>query len=218
MKLLHTADWHLGKALYGRSLLEEQRWFLQDWLLPLVEREKPDAVLLAGDIFDRQVPPVEAVELLDGFLNRLSELKVPLVAVSGNHDSARRLSLGAGLLRRQGVVLATHPHDIWSPYTIDTADGPLCCWTLTYCDPAAAREALQQPENGPRYSHVQMPATYWSHTASPPAGRWVPAKAPPLWAAAAKWDWTASKNSTIPRWGTCTAHRKQGKAATPVPP
>lgn len=142
MELLHTADWHLGKALYGRSLLEEQRWFVLEWFLPLVEREQPDAVLLAGDIFDRQVPPVEAVTLFDTFLNRLAQLQIPLVAVTGNHDSARRLSLGSALLRRQGVVLATKPEDVWSPYTIETKDGPLCCYTLPYCDPAAAREAL----------------------------------------------------------------------------
>lgn len=142
IKLLHTADWHLGKALYGRSLLEEQRWFVLEWFLPLVKKEKPDAVLLAGDIFDRQVPPVEAVTLFDTFLNRLAQLQIPLVAVTGNHDSARRLSLGSALLRRQGVVLATKPEDVWSPYTIETKDGPLCCYTLPYCDPAAAREAL----------------------------------------------------------------------------
>ncbi|QKO30024.1 exonuclease SbcCD subunit D [Caproicibacterium lactatifermentans] len=150
MKLLHTADWHLGKALYGRSMLEEQKWFLMQWLLPLIEQEKPDAVLLAGDIFDRQVPPVEAVELLNTFLCGLAQQGVPLVAVSGNHDSARRLSLGTSLLRREKVVLATRPEEVWIPYTIQTADGPLCCYTLPYCEPAAARQALQVQEDGPR--------------------------------------------------------------------
>ncbi|MDD3261151.1 MAG: exonuclease SbcCD subunit D [Oscillospiraceae bacterium] len=150
MKLLHTADWHLGKALYGRSLLEDQRWFLLEWLLPFIKKERPDAVLLAGDIFDRQVPPVEAVELFDQFLRGLSALQIPLVAVSGNHDSARRLSLGTSFLRREGVVLATRPEDLWNPYTIQTKDGTLCCYTLPYCDPTVARQALQQQQDGPR--------------------------------------------------------------------
>lgn len=150
IRFLHTADWHLGKALYGRSLLDEQRWFVLEWFVPLLERERPDAVLLAGDIFDRQVPPVEAVTLFDKFLNRLSALRIPLIAVTGNHDSARRLSLGSALLRRQGVVLATRPEDVWNPYTIQTEDGPLCCYTLPYCEPAAAREALGSgQEDGP---------------------------------------------------------------------
>ena len=150
MKFLHTADWHLGKALYGRSMLEEQSWFLLHWLLPLLEREKPDAVLLAGDIFDRQVPPVEAVTLFNTFLNAISQLQIPLIAVTGNHDSAQRLSLGTSLLRKQGVVLATRPEDVWCPYTIVTKEGPFCFYTLPYCDPAAARAALQQEDDGPR--------------------------------------------------------------------
>lgn len=149
IKLLHTADWHLGKALYGRSMLEEQRWFVLKWFLPLLEKERPDAVLLAGDIFDRQVPPVEAVTLFDEFLNQLAALRIPLIAVTGNHDSARRLSLGTSLLRGQGVVLATKPEDVWTPYTISTKDGLLCCYTLPYCEPAAAREALEEAEDGP---------------------------------------------------------------------
>ena len=75
MKILHTADWHLGKSLYGRSLLEDQKWFLDSFLLPLLEREHPDALVVAGDLFDRQVPPVEAITLLDDFYTQLHKME-----------------------------------------------------------------------------------------------------------------------------------------------
>lgn len=142
MKFLHTADWHLGKALFGRSLLEDQRWFLEDWFLPLVDREHPDAVVLAGDIFDRQIPPVEAVGLFDGFLRALCAREVPLIAVTGNHDGAERLSMGASLLRASGVVLATRPADLYAPYTLEAGAEKVCFHTLPYCEPAAARALL----------------------------------------------------------------------------
>ena len=71
MKLLHTADWHLGRILYGRSLIEDQRHFIDHFLFPLIDAEKPDGVLLSGDIFDRQIAPVEAIRLFDDFVTRL---------------------------------------------------------------------------------------------------------------------------------------------------
>ena len=80
MKLFHTSDWHLGRMLYGRSLLEDQRHFLEGQFLPAVERERPACVLLAGDLYDRQVAPPEAIALLDKTLSRLVELGVPVCA------------------------------------------------------------------------------------------------------------------------------------------
>lgn len=142
MLFLHTADWHLGKALFGHSLLEDQRWFLEAYFLPLIDREHPDAVVLAGDIFDRQIPPVEAVALFDSFLRAMATRHVPLIAITGNHDSAARLSLGASLLRGAGVVLATRPEDLYTPYTLEKGGERVCFYTLPYCEPAAARALL----------------------------------------------------------------------------
>lgn len=143
MYLLHTADWHLGKALFGRSLLEDQAYFLLEWLLPLLDRERPDAVLLAGDVFDRQVPPTEAVLLFDEFLRGLQARNLPLLAVTGNHDGEKRLSLGTSFLRREGVVLATRPQDLDTPYVLKTKAGESArFYFLPYCTPAAAREVL----------------------------------------------------------------------------
>ena len=142
MLFLHTADWHLGKALFGHSLLEDQRWFLEAHFLPLIDREHPDAVVLAGDIFDRQIPPVEAVALFDSFLRAMAARHVPLIAITGNHDSAARLSLGASLLRGAGVVLATRPEDLYTPYMLEKDGERVCFYTLPYCEPAAARALL----------------------------------------------------------------------------
>lgn len=110
MKLLHTGDWHLGRSLGGHALLEEQEHLLLGQFLDIVAQEAPDAVLVAGDVFDRAVPPAEAVELLDDVLQRIVlGLGIPVVMIPGNHDEARRLSFGAGLLRRAGLHIADSP-------------------------------------------------------------------------------------------------------------
>lgn len=103
-RVLHTSDWHLGRALHEEPLLEDQAWALER-LVTLVKEVRPDALVVAGDVYDRAVPPADAVELLDDVLTRLAELGVPVVAIAGNHDSAERLSFGARLLAARGVHL-----------------------------------------------------------------------------------------------------------------
>jgi len=106
MKFLHTADWHLGKLLEASSRLEDQRFVLEQ-IVQTIITEKPDAVLLAGDIYDRAVPPAQAVELFDEFMHRIViELKTPVLAIAGNHDSAERIDCYSGLLRRQGLYIS----------------------------------------------------------------------------------------------------------------
>lgn len=104
LRVLHTSDWHLGRALHEEPLLEDQAWAL-DRLVALARDERPDALVVAGDVYDRAVPPPEAVELLDDVLTRLAELGVPVVAIAGNHDSPERLSFGSRLLSPRGVHL-----------------------------------------------------------------------------------------------------------------
>jgi DNA repair protein SbcD/Mre11 len=103
-RLLHTSDWHLGRALHEEPLLADQAWAL-DRLIALARDARPDAVVVAGDVYDRAVPPSEAVTLLDDVLTRLAELGAPVVVIAGNHDSGDRLSFGARLLARRGVHL-----------------------------------------------------------------------------------------------------------------
>ena len=107
MKLFHTSDWHLGRMLYGRSLLEDQRWFLRQVFLPAVERERPCCVLIAGDVYDRQIAPVEAIALFDETLSQLLELGTKVCVIAGNHDGPGRMALLKNALRHSGVYFAT---------------------------------------------------------------------------------------------------------------
>ncbi|OLN22922.1 exonuclease sbcCD subunit D [Domibacillus antri] len=106
MKFIHTADWHLGKIVHGVSMVEDQRFILQK-LIQLIDHEKPDALVIAGDLYDRSVPPASAVHLLNQTLFTINvEMKVPIVAISGNHDSAERLAFGSTWFRQSQFYLA----------------------------------------------------------------------------------------------------------------
>lgn len=142
MKLFHTSDWHLGRMLYGRSLLPDQRHFLEQIFLPAVEREKPACVILAGDLYDRQVAPAEAIRLFDTALSRLTELGVPVCAISGNHDGAERIAILKNALRRSGVYLATALEDAFSPVLLEAGGVEAQLFLLPYFDTAQAREFL----------------------------------------------------------------------------
>lgn len=146
MKLFHTSDWHLGRMLYGRSLLEDQRHFLERVFLPAVERERPACILLSGDVYDRQIAPVEAIRLFDSFLARLSELSCKIVVTAGNHDGADRMALLKGVLRNSGVVFATSLEDAFSPVLLEQDGEAVQIFPLPYFDTAQAREFLGDPE------------------------------------------------------------------------
>jgi exonuclease SbcD len=138
MRFLHTSDWHLGRSFHRVSLLDAQRAFL-DHLVATAREERVDAVLVAGDIYDRAVPPLPAIELFDDVLHRLADLGVPTVMISGNHDSARRLGVGARIMGRAGVHLRTEPAGSRQPVMLPDADGEVACYGLPYLEPALAR-------------------------------------------------------------------------------
>lgn len=146
MVIFHTSDWHLGRMLYGRSLLEDQRFFLEEALLPAVERERPACLILAGDIYDRQVPPVEAIRLFDRALDRLSGLGCRVVAVSGNHDGPERVAIMKSALRRAGVYLSTELGEALDPVLIEKDGERAQIFPLPYFDPAQARDFFRDPE------------------------------------------------------------------------
>lgn len=108
MRILHTSDWHLGRSFHRVSMLDAQAAFL-DHLVTTARDRDVDAVVVAGDVYDRAVPPLSAVELFDRALHRLADAGVPTVMISGNHDSARRLGVLAGLVERAGIHLRTDP-------------------------------------------------------------------------------------------------------------
>ncbi|CAG6397051.1 exonuclease SbcCD subunit D [Streptomyces cocklensis] len=141
MRLLHTSDWHLGRSLHRVSLLDAQRAFL-DHLVATVRTEHVDAVLVAGDVYDRAVPPLAAVELYDSALHALAELGVPTVMISGNHDSARRLGVGAGLMGRAGIHLRTDPATCHLPVVLQDTYGDVAVYGLPYLEPALVRDEM----------------------------------------------------------------------------
>lgn len=144
MRFLHTADWHLGRLFHGRSLLEDQAHLLNQFV-ELVGSERPDAVLIAGDVYDRAVPPAEAVNLLDDTLSRIVlGLQVPVVMIAGNHDSADRLGFGARLLAAGGLHIAGRPGEAGEGLRLRDAWGEVCIQALPYAEPALVRDLLGQ--------------------------------------------------------------------------
>jgi DNA repair protein SbcD/Mre11 len=142
MRLLHTSDWHLGRSLHRADLRAAQSAFL-DHLVQVARAEKVDAVLVAGDVYDRAVPPVDAVELCEDALLRLHDTGAQLVLISGNHDSARRLGFGSGLLEKAGVHLRTRPGALARPVLLQDAHGPVAVYGVPYLEPDAVRNELQ---------------------------------------------------------------------------
>ncbi|MGW5851418.1 exonuclease SbcCD subunit D [Streptomyces sp. NPDC055254] len=139
MKFLHTSDWHLGRAFHRVNLLGAQAAFI-DHLVETVRTHGVDAVLVAGDVYDRAVPPLAAVELYDRALHRLAALGVPTVMISGNHDSARRLGVGAGLIDRAGIHLRTDPAGCADPVLLSDVHGDVALYGLPYLEPALVKE------------------------------------------------------------------------------
>jgi exonuclease SbcD len=141
MRLLHTSDWHLGRSLHRADLRAAQSAFL-DHLVDTVRAEKVDAVLVAGDIYDRAVPSVDAVELCEDALLRLNATGARIVLISGNHDSARRLGFGSGLLDQAGVHLRTRPGALARPVLLEDSHGPVAVYGIPYLEPDAVRGEL----------------------------------------------------------------------------
>jgi len=145
MLMLHTSDWHLGRSLHRADLRAAQAAFL-DHLVDTVRAEKVDVVLVAGDVYDRAVPPVDAVELCEDALLRLHTAGARIVLISGNHDSARRLGFGSGLLDKAGVHLRTRVGGLARPVLLEDAHGPVAVYGVPYLEPDAVRGELAAPD------------------------------------------------------------------------
>lgn len=146
MRLIHTSDWHLGRKLNDHPLIEAQTHALEQ-LVQLCVEEKADALLIAGDLFDRAIPPEDAVRLFDGFLRRMSqEVKIPVVAISGNHDSAERLAFGADFLALGGVHLKTRFEERAEPVVLRARGEEVHVYGLPYQEPTHVRAMLGDPD------------------------------------------------------------------------
>ncbi|MCD7837896.1 MAG: exonuclease SbcCD subunit D [Clostridiales bacterium] len=147
MRFFHLADLHLGKSLYGYSLIDEgDQTYWVDRLLEAADEYRPDAVVIAGDVYDRAVPPREAVELLDRLLTSLSRRNIPVLMVAGNHDSGPRLAFASGLLEREGVYISGECQKELTKVTLEDEHGPVTFWLMPYLFPAAVRFALHRED------------------------------------------------------------------------
>ncbi len=138
MKLIHLSDLHLGKRVNEFSMLEDQAFILKQ-ILEIADREKPDGVLLAGDLYDKPVPPAEAVGLLDWFLTELSARKIAVFAISGNHDSAERIAFGSRLMGDRGVFLSPVYDGTVEKVKMQDEYGTVCVYLLPFLKPAVVR-------------------------------------------------------------------------------
>ena len=138
MKLIHLSDLHLGKRVGEVSMLEDQAYIL-DRVLDIVDGAGPDALLIAGDVYDKSVPSAEAVTLFDDFLCRLARRKLPVLVISGNHDSPERLAFGSRLMEGAGVYLSPVYDGNVKPITLTDEHGPVDFWLLPFLKPAHLR-------------------------------------------------------------------------------
>lgn len=143
MRFLHTADWHLGRIFYGQYLTDDQAYVLEHQFFTILKEEKIDGILLAGDVFDRAVPPIEAIELWDSIITRLAmDYKVPLFVVSGNHDGAERLEVGRSMLSESGIHIWGSPHHALQPFEFEGADGRVAICPMPFSEPRRIGDAL----------------------------------------------------------------------------
>jgi DNA repair protein SbcD/Mre11 len=165
MRLIHTSDWHLGRTLHGESLLAHQGAFL-DWLLGQAVTQRADAVLVAGDVYDRAVPPADAVTLLDRALAGFAEARIQVVLTSGNHDSPVRLGFGSALTEQAGIHLRTSVADITRPVILTDAHGEVGVYGIPYLLPDAVMDEL-----GAERSHASVLAAAAARIREDAAGR-----------------------------------------------
>ena len=169
MRFLHLSDLHLGKRVCEFSMLDDQRYILEQ-ILSLLDSRPVDAVLLAGDLYDKPVPPAEAIRLLDWFLTELSRRELPVFAISGNHDSADRVAFGSALLAESRVYVSPVFSGPPEPITLTDAHGPVDLYLLPFLKPAMVRHVWP---DAPIESYNDALACVLDHCSPDPARRSV---------------------------------------------
>ena len=157
MRFLHTADWHLGRIFYGQYLTDDQAYVLEHQFFTILKEEKIDGILLAGDVFDRAVPPIEAIELWDSIITRLAmDYKMPLFVVSGNHDGAERLEVGRSMLGQSGIHIWGSPHHALRPFEFESSDGKVAICPMPFSEPRRISDALGFSKNESKLVDTDM--------------------------------------------------------------
>ncbi len=139
MKIIHTSDWHIGKLVHGLHMTEDQRYILKEFV-EVVKSENPDVIVISGDIYDRSVPPTEAIKLLDSVLAEiLIDLKVKIILLAGNHDNPERLGFASKILKDQGLYIVSKIKDIYNPIVLNDEHGEVYFFVFPYADPSTVR-------------------------------------------------------------------------------
>ena len=147
MKILHTGDWHIGKLVHGLHMTADQEYILHE-LIDLLQREKVDVLIIAGDLYDRSVPPTEAVELLDQVLSKIvMDLGIQVIAIAGNHDSPDRLNFGSKLLKDRGLHILGRPEKTTKPIVLEDEYGEVCFYPIPYSEPAVVKALFNKEES-----------------------------------------------------------------------
>lgn len=142
MKIFHTADWHLGKLVQGVYMTEDQRYILQQFI-EAIDKEKPDVIIIAGDLYDRAIPPVDAVDLLDDTLAEIVlKREIPVIAISGNHDSPTRLQFGSKLMQDAGLYLAGEMRAELKPVILEDEHGEVHFHLIPFAEPSIIRQVF----------------------------------------------------------------------------
>lgn len=151
MKFLHLSDLHIGKSVNEFPMIEDQRYILEE-ILRIAKEQNVDAMLIAGDIYDKSNPSAEAVSLLDWFLNRIADANVPCFATSGNHDSAERIAYASGLLKARGIYLSPVFDGSIEHVTLSDEHGPVTFWLMPFLKPSHVRAFMPEAEIGSDYT------------------------------------------------------------------
>ncbi len=139
MKIIHTSDWHIGKLVHGLHMTEDQEYILEQ-ILEIIEEESPDVLIISGDIYDRSVPPTEAIKLLDKTIAKiLLKFNCQIIMIAGNHDNPYRLSFASQLLKSQGLHIISTVEQALNPIIINDEFGEVHFYTLPYLEPSYVR-------------------------------------------------------------------------------
>lgn len=145
MKFIHLSDLHIGKRVNEYSMLEDQEYILKQ-ITSIIDEEKPDGVIIAGDVYDKSVPSAEAVALFDDFLVGLSKRKLNVFVISGNHDSPERIAFGGRLMEQGGIYLSPVYNGEIAPVTLEDEYGKINVWMLPFIKPAHVRKFNEDAE------------------------------------------------------------------------
>lgn len=152
MKFIHTADWHLGKIVHGVHMTDDQRHILNEFI-EIVKEEQPDAVIIAGDLYDKSISPTEAIELLNDVLQTIViDYKIPVLAIAGNHDSAERIEFGSNFMKKEGLYIVGKFQSPFKKVILNDQYGEVHFYLIPYAEPSIVRYVLQ---NEDIHSHDQ---------------------------------------------------------------